>query len=279
MPDLSSRLHLVQSRLRACWFAWWYAPTTDADGGAALRPRWDVRGVLAIGAVAVAGITLGWWVWWQARPHLIDVGTTVLAEGSPPPGVPTPVTPPPTPDPMLGPGPPPTPSAPAFLVVDVEGRVRWPGIVLVPAGGRVADALHAAGGARGGVSTRSLNLARPVVDGEQIVLDPDHPAPIPTLPSDPTSPGTPAGTSTTAQRPAVPRPPAGPVPPTADHPLNLNTATSAELQTLPGVGPVLASRILAWRSAHQKFSTVEELQEVSGIGPARYAALRRLVRV
>jgi competence protein ComEA len=63
------------------------------------------------------------------------------------------------------------------------------------------------------------------------------------------------------------------------HPVNLNTATSAELQTLPGVGPVLASRILGWRAAHGRFSTVAELQEVSGIGPARFAVLRPLVRV
>jgi competence protein ComEA len=271
MPDLSSRLHLVHSRLRARWYAWWYAPTTDAAGEGALRPRWDMRAALVLGAVAVAGITLAWWVWWQARPHLIDVGTAVLAEGSPPPGLPAPATPSPTPAA--------TSSALSVLVIDVEGHVRWPGVVLVAPGGRVADALRAAGGVRGGVSTRSLNLARPLVDGEQIVLDPDHPAPIPTALSDPTMPVTAGAPSTTAQRePAVPRP-TGPIAPSADHPLNLNTATSVELQTLPGVGPVLASRILSWRAAHQKFSTVEELQEVAGIGPARYAMLRRLVRV
>jgi competence protein ComEA len=272
MPDLSSHLHLVHSRWRARWYAWWYAPTTDTDGEVALRPRWDVRGALVMAAVAVAGITLGWWVWWQARPHVIDVGTTVLAEGSAPPGLVPPPTATPSPTPAA------TSSAPSFLVIDVEGHVRWPGVVLVAPGGRVADALRAAGGVRGEVSTRSLNLARPLVDGEQIVLDPDHPAPIPTVPSDPTLPGTAGAGSTTAQR-AVPRPPGGAVAPSADHPLNLNTATSAELQMLPGVGPVLASRILSWRSAHQKFSTVEELQEVAGIGPARYAVLRRLVRV
>jgi competence protein ComEA len=61
--------------------------------------------------------------------------------------------------------------------------------------------------------------------------------------------------------------------------VNLNTASSAELQTLPGVGPVLAARILAWRKAHQRFSSVAELQEVAGIGPARFAVLRTLVRV
>jgi len=257
-PDLSARLRLARSRARARWYAWWYA-ATDVDGEVALRPRWEVRSALAMCAVAVAGVGLGWWVWWQARPHTVDVDMSVLAPGSPPPGlIPTPV-------PTTAPSP--TPSAPSSLVIDVEGRVRRPGVVLVASGGRVWDALVAAGGARSGVSTRTLNLARPLVDGEQIVLDPDHPAPPP-----PPKPG-PAGS-----RPEPVRGRAAAAP-SAAHPVNLNTATSAELQTLPGVGPVLASRILAWRTAHGRFSTVAELQEVSGIGPARFAVLRPLVRV
>jgi competence protein ComEA len=253
MPDLSSRLRLAGARGRARWYAWWYSAATNADGEVALRPRWDVRTALAMCAVAMAGVALGWWVWWQARPHLVDVGSSVLAEGSPPP-LPA-RTPVPTPG-VTSPAGDQTP-----LVVDVEGRVRRPGVVLVPAGARVQDALAAAGGPRAGVSTRSLNLARPVVDGEQIVLDPDRPAPAPT-------PST---------RAAGPRRPAAR--PSAASPVNLNTATSTELQTLPGVGPVLAARILAWRTAHERFSTIEELQEVAGIGPARFAVLRTLVRV
>jgi competence protein ComEA len=266
MPDLSSRLHLAAARLRARWYAWWYAPTADAEGEAGPAPRWDVRGALTMAAVAMAGIGLGWWVWWQARPHLIDVGSTVLAEGSPPAGLVPAATVTPAPTPSLPPG------APEFLVVDVEGRVRWPGVVVLAPGGRVADALRAAGGPRPGVSTRSLNLARPLADGEQIVLDPDHPAPSPAPTGSPTLP------AARANRPASPPRPAAP-PPSTTHPLNLNTATSAQLQTLPGVGPVLASRILSWRVAHGRFSTVEELQEVPGIGPARFTVLRRLVRV
>jgi competence protein ComEA len=255
MPDLFSRLRLARSRLCARWYAWFYSPTTDADGVVGFRPRWDVRGALVMCAVALAGVALGWWVWWQARPHLVEVGTSVLAEGGPPPApVPTPVAPATTP----------APSSAPLLVVDVEGRVRQPGVVLVPAGARVEDALRAAGGPRAGVSTRSLNLARPLVDGEQIVLDPDHPMPTPTP--------APAAEAAPPRRPVA-------APPSAAHPVNLNTATSMVLQTLPGVGPVLASRILAWRAAHGRFSTIEELQEVSGIGPARFAELRTLVRV
>jgi competence protein ComEA len=256
-PDLFSRLRLVRSRLRARWYAWWYSPSTDAEGDSSLRRRWDAHSALVMCAVAAVGIALGWWVWWQARPQLIDVGSSVLAEGSPPP-LPTPT---PTPAPGATPA---TGSAPP-LMVDVEGRVRWPGVVLVPAGARVQDALRAAGGPRAGVSTRSLNLARPLADGEQIVLDPDHPTPSPV----PTSTVGRAGMS---RRPVAVRP-------SAAFPINLNTATSAELQTLPGVGPVLASRILAWRGAHGRFSTIQELQEVSGIGPARFAVLRTLVHV
>jgi competence protein ComEA len=252
MPNLSSRLRVAAARGRARWYAWWYATATDADGEAVLRPRWDMRTALAMCAVAMAGVALGWWVWWQARPHLVEVGSGVLAEGSAPP----------VPVPPVAPTPIATPSAAdqTPLVVDVEGRVRRPGVVLVPAGARVQDALQAAGGPRVGVSTRSLNLARPVVDGEQIVLDPDHPAA--SIPP----PAAPAG-----GRPAAR--------PSAASPVNLNTASSAELQTLPGVGPVLAARILAWRKAHQRFSSVAELQEVAGIGPARFAVLRTLVRV
>jgi competence protein ComEA len=254
-PDLSSRVRLARSRARGRWYAWWYAPSTDAEGGISLRPRWDMHSALVICAVAMAGVALGCWIWWQARPHLVDVGGSVLAEGSPPPV--------PVPTPM--PAPSAAPSSPTLLVIDVEGRVRRPGVVLVPAGARVEDALRAAGGPRPGMSTRSVNLARLLVDGEQVVLEPDQPVPTPTA--------TPAVGGARMPRRAVP------VGPSAASPVNLNTATSAVLQTLPGVGPVLASRILAWRAAHGRFSTIEELQEVSGIGPARFAELRALVRV
>lgn len=138
----------------------------------------------------------------------------------------------------------------------MAGKVRRPGLVTLPTGARVADALRAAGGARPGVDTTALNLARPLVDGEQIVVG------IPTLAGNP--PETPAGSSPTAGVPVL---------------VDLNTATMEQLDTLPGVGPVTAQAILDWRAEHGAFTTVDELLEVDGIGDATLADLRDLVTV
>jgi competence protein ComEA len=122
----------------------------------------------------------------------------------------------------------------ARVVVDVEGAVRRPGLVALGRGARVADALRAAGGPKPGASTTGVNLARLVVDGEQIVV------------------GTPNDPGSTA----------GP----ADGLVDLNTATVEQLDALPGVGPVLAQRIVDWRTAHGRFGDVGQLREVEGIG-------------
>jgi competence protein ComEA len=137
------------------------------------------------------------------------------------------------------------------LLVDVEGTVRRPGVVTVPAGSRVRDVLAAAGGVAPGAPTVSVNLAEPVSDGEQVVVGG----------SGATTPGAGRGTGGSA----------GPV--------DLNTATEADLERLPGIGPVLAARVLDFRRTHGRFSSVEELREVSGIGPAKFSALRSRVRV
>jgi len=150
-----------------------------------------------------------------------------------------------------------------LVVVDVAGRVRRPGIVTLPWGSRVADALEAAGGVRPGVDLVTLNLARILVDGEQLLVG-IRAATVPGLPTppDPT---------------IVPQPDATPGTPVAL--VNLNTATLADLDTLPGVGPVTAESILAWRTEHGAFSTVDELLEVSGIGDVTLEELRDLVTV
>lgn len=145
----------------------------------------------------------------------------------------------------------------ATLIVDVAGKVRRPGIVTLPPGSRVIDALKAAGGARDSVDLTSLNLARELVDGEQLLVGL---APPPHLP--PPSGAVPGGT------------PTGPV-----SLVNLNTATIIELDTLPGVGPVTAQAILDWRAEHGSFSSVDELLEIDGIGEATLADLRDLVTV
>lgn len=155
-------------------------------------------------------------------------------------------------------------AAPEVVVVHVVGRVRDPGVVHVPVGSRVVDAVQAAGGALRGVALTSLNLARPVLDGEQVVvgLPPASGAPVtavPTLPS-----VSPPGTD---------------VEPTDTVPLDLNTATAEQLETLPGIGEVLAQSILDWRAQNGGFTAVEELLEVSGIGDSTLADIEHLVRV
>ncbi|GED87107.1 hypothetical protein TNCT6_41920 [Streptomyces sp. 6-11-2] len=146
------------------------------------------------------------------------------------------------------------------IVVDVSGKVRRPGIQRLPAGSRVADALQAAGGVRPGTSTDGLNRARFLVDGEQVVVGGPAPAAVPEAPG--------AGLSGAAGTGA-----AG----TSTAPVSLSTATADQLQTLPGVGPVLARRIIDYRTQHGGFRSVDQLREVSGIGTRRFADLRDLV--
>ncbi|OIJ90997.1 DNA-binding protein [Streptomyces colonosanans] len=144
------------------------------------------------------------------------------------------------------------------VVVDVSGKVRKPGLVRLPAGSRVADALLAAGGARPGTDTDGLNRARFLVDGEQIVVGGPAPAPG-TAPA-----GAAIGGSTSGAAPATP--------------VSLSTATADQLNALPGVGPVLAQRIVDYRTQHGGFRSVDELRQVNGIGERRFADLRNLVR-
>ncbi|MEV0020330.1 ComEA family DNA-binding protein [Streptomyces tendae] len=152
---------------------------------------------------------------------------------------------------------PPTATAGPEIVVDVGGKVRKPGIHSLPAGSRVADALRAAGGVRPGTKTDGLNRARFLVDGEQVIVGAPAPAPRPGAGPAPSGPTGAAG-------------PAAPV--------SLNTATTDQLDTLPGVGPVLAQHIIDYRTQHGGFRSVDELREVNGIGERRFADLRDLVR-
>uniref|UniRef100_UPI001E3D8C4A ComEA family DNA-binding protein n=1 Tax=Kineosporia sp. R_H_3 TaxID=1961848 RepID=UPI001E3D8C4A len=152
------------------------------------------------------------------------------------------------------------PAASAPVVVDVVGKVRRPGLVRLPPGSRVADAVAAAGGPTDAAALARINLARVLADGEQVVV-PDADDPLPALPAAPAATSGPGG----AARPSGP--------------LDLNTATAADLDELPGVGPVLAGRIVEWRSQHQRFTRVDELAEVAGIGDKVLERLRPLVAV
>jgi competence protein ComEA len=149
------------------------------------------------------------------------------------------------------------PSESGTVVVDVAGRVHRPGLVTVPTGSRVWDVVEAAGGFRRPKDSVSLNLARVVADGEQVVVGVAAPGGVATpLSGDASSTGSAPG-----------------------EPVDLNTADLAALDTLPGVGPVLAQRILEYRTTNGPFRSVDELNDVSGIGEVTFADLAPLVRV
>jgi competence protein ComEA len=193
---------------------------------------------LAVVAV-VAATAVGLAAWWAVRDQAeIVPATPVTSERAA-----APLAPLPSSSPAADDG--------ADLVVDVAGKVRRPGIAVLPAGSRVVDALDAAGGARRGVDLTGLNLARLVVDGEQILVGV---APAPGVAGD-----------------------LGTAPPEGASLVNLNTADQTVLETLPGVGPVTAEAILAWRTDNGGFTSVDELLEVDGIGEATLDDLAPLV--
>lgn len=240
-----------------------------AEGGASptgelphrvVRLRISAHGRAALFCVALVAVLVSAFVWWQSRPEPAVGVVTVLAgpaaSGATPgsaasargagarssiatiDGVPS--------------GPSPGAGAVAALVIDVAGKVHRPGLVRLPAGSRVADAIAAAGGLLPGVDVSSVNRARVVTDGEQVVVGVEG-APLA------------AGKGTAA--------PGGTVV------LDLNAATAEQLDTLPGVGPVMAAKILSWRAEHGHFATVDELKDVPGIGERKFASLSPRLRV
>lgn len=142
--------------------------------------------------------------------------------------------------------------APA-LIIDVTGEVVSPGVYELPAGSRVIDAIKAAGGARAKAALSELNLARLIKDGEQIYVDQISAA------------GSRARTGTKAPAPRGP--------------ININRATASDLDSLDGIGPVIAKRIIAFRTANGPFTAVEDLLKVSGIGQAKFAQFKEKIRV
>ena len=139
-------------------------------------------------------------------------------------------------------------STAATIVVDVGGRVRHPGLVTLTAGARVADAIAAAGGALRPADVATIDLAAHVTDGQLLLI------------------GVP-GAGSAGGGPAA----------SGGGPVDLNTATVDQLDALPGVGPVLAQRIVSWREAHGGFRSVEDLQQVPGIGARKFSDLKALV--
>ncbi|MEO9174491.1 MAG: helix-hairpin-helix domain-containing protein, partial [Gaiellales bacterium] len=135
------------------------------------------------------------------------------------------------------------------ITIDIVGAVRRPGVLVLPAGSRARDALRRAGGPSPTADLGTLNLAVRLADGELVVV-PRKGAIASALPA---GDGTSGGPATI---------------------VHLNSATVEQLEGLDGIGPSLAARIVAWRTAHGGFHTIDDLNEVSGIGPARLEALR-----
>ncbi|MFE3201035.1 helix-hairpin-helix domain-containing protein [Embleya sp. NPDC059237] len=221
-----------------------------------LRVGVDRRVVVAVAVLALVAVALAVGGWWRARPQSVAAPVAVgQATGGA--GVGAPV--------QAGPasgaaGGAPT-SAGGPLTVHVAGKVARPGVVVLPPGSRVADAVQAAGGALPAADLATLNLARLLADGEQIPVGVPGATPPPAA-------ANPSGAGSTAS--------AGGAPAAV---LDLNTATAAQLEQLPGVGPVLARQIIEKRTQLGRFATVDQLRQVRGIGDRKYSDLKPRVRV
>ena len=203
------------------------------------------RGVKALAVVAAVVVLGAAFFAYRSRPRVEPV-----ADVSPPPAVAS------WAEGGLPAGP--DGSGPAELVVSVAGKVKNPGLVRLPPGARVADAVEAAGGTLPGTDLTSVNLARRVTDGELVLVGVTPPPGAPVDPALGGAPGAPAA---------------------AGGKVNLNTATLADLDGLPGVGPVLAQRIIDHRTAKGGFKNVGDLRNVDGIGASRFEDLKDLVTV
>ena len=225
-----------------------------------LQGRWRLdrrTGTALVAAVAIAAIVLGGWTVVRARSTQLGKPQLVAADHPQRPAgavasaisgfeSPAPAALPPIPGPASA-------SGGIGIVVDVEGKVAKPGVIHLASGSRVLDALHAAGDPLPGTDLLPLNQARILNDGEQLLVG---------------ASAAPTTASHAGSRGKVP--PSGPV--------HLNTATADQLEQLPGVGPALAQRILDWRTQHGQFTSVGELQQVHGLGPAKFGAMRQWVQ-
>jgi len=248
------------------------------DGGTATQTappasfRWRTGRRAAV-LLAVISVLLGGWFWWQAAdaaPRARPLGDVSGAEGaaSGVSGAPAPAGSGGGTADAAGPaGAEPSGKASGNVVVHVAGAVASPGVVELAAGSRLHDAVTAAGGSTAAADLDRLNLAAIVEDGQKVLV-PERGSPDGTGQDAAGESSSPAGGTGATGGAGTP---AGKI--------NLNTAGVEELATLPRVGPVLAQRIVDWRKQHGRFSGVEELDAVDGIGPKLLEALLPLVRI
>ena len=239
-------------------------PRTPRSGS--VRPLTPLTGfrrphLVVVAVIVAVGLLVAGWAVLRARPVAVAVTPPVVSSG--PTGAPTGAV-----DPGSSAGP---RASVAGVVVHVLGAVRKPGVVTLATGSRVQDAIAAAGGLAAKADPGELNLAQAVTDGQQIVVGTKNkPAGEVRNGTAGGSGGSGAGGSGTG---------AGGSGTGAGQLVDLNTAGQAELEELPGVGPVMAGKILTWRTENGRFSRVEELQEIDGVGPKTYAKLAPLCRV
>jgi len=198
-------------------------------GGRAALGAFDPgrRGLRALLVVAAVVVVLAGYLFWRGQPRVEPTAPVVVATGS-------------APGTDVG-----------TIVVAVAGRVAHPGLVRLPAGSRVQDAIDAAGGVLPNTDISLINLARKLVDGELLLI------------------GVTAAPQAGGAAPGA----------TSGGLVNINLATLAELDTLPGIGPALAQRIVDYRTAHGGFRSIDELRKVEGIGDAKFAEIKDRVTV
>ena len=213
--------------------------------------RGELAGLIVVVVLLLAGV--GFW-YSRSLPRPIQVATTEVSQAP----VPASAVPPASGVALASAAVSPSSSATAaVLIVDVTGAVRRPGVFEFQSGDRVIDAVERAGGALEKADLTLLNLAAPLTDGQQILV-PQQGAAVSAVP--------PIGTGTTGTG-------------TTGATVNINSADEATLETLNGVGPVLAAAIIQYRTEHGPFASVDQLDEVSGIGPATLEDLRSQVTV